>query len=336
MQKWVQHSKGTIEKLRLEEIELPELENGFIRIETKSIGLNFADIFALYGLYSATPKGAFTPGLEYAGIVTEVNAQTSFRIGDRVIGISRFNGYSSHIDIEPVYCIPLPEEWSFSQGAAYMVQTLTAWYALKHLGNIQPKQNIVVNSAAGGVGLQAMKLINAYGAHPIGTVRSQTKKDFLTERGFSDVIVRAENFSEQLKTHLNERPLHMILDAIGGSVQKALYKQLAPMGRLVVFGSADFTPKHKRINVFKALVKYLKRPTYDPLQMIENNHSVLGFNLIWLWEQKELLKQLLDEINEYMIDPPHVGHEYPFEQAIEAVHALKSGETIGKVVLVRT
>jgi NADPH:quinone reductase-like Zn-dependent oxidoreductase len=330
---WVANGRGNSENLTKTNVPLGSLESGKIRIKTKAIGLNFADIFAILGLYSAAPKPPFTPGLEYSGIVEEINTDTDFKIGDKIIGICKFNGYSSYIDIEPSYCIHLPKSWSFEEGAGYIVQTLTAWYAMKHLGDIRPNQNVIVNSAAGGVGLQAMKLCNAIGANPFGTVSSEKKKQFLKTLGFENVIVRSTNFKEQVVDLLNAKPIHLILDAIGGKIQKSLFNLLNPMGRLVIFGAANFTPRNKRLNPIKAIIKYLKRPKYDPLKMVELNKSVLGFNLIWLWEHINLLQEMLKEVEKLKLSPPYIGKVFSFGEGIEAIDYLKSGHSIGKVVL---
>src|SRR5262245_4915394 len=128
---WKTPRAGAISSLRLEEETLPPLPAGKIRVAVQAIGLNFADIFALTGLYSATPSGSFIPGLEFSGVVLDAGDSPSFNSGQQIIGVTRFGGYSTLIDVDPRHCMLLPEGWSVSQGAAYLAQTLTAWYALK-------------------------------------------------------------------------------------------------------------------------------------------------------------------------------------------------------------
>ena len=199
-QVWRTPKAGALSHLRLESCALNELSANKVRIEVKAVGLNFADIFALTGLYSATPDGAFIPGLEFSGVVTEVGLGCyQYRVGDRVMGVSRFGGYASVIDSEEDYLLYLPDGWPFSQGAAYIVQTLTAWYALNELGNLKPKQKVLIHSAAGGVGLQAMKLVRALGAHPVGTVSDDIKARFLNNLGFDRVLLRQPKFARQLE-----------------------------------------------------------------------------------------------------------------------------------------
>ncbi|GAA3916640.1 zinc-binding dehydrogenase [Litoribacillus peritrichatus] len=329
---WKTPGAGAINRLTLQEEALTPLDRVSVRVDVKSVGLNFADIFALTGLYSATPKGAFIPGLEYAGVVTDVGQDiTDFNIGDRVMGVTRFGGYVDTIDTTPDNLQPLPDDWSFEQGAAYLVQTLTAWYALTELGNLKKGQQVLVQSAGGGVGLQAMKLCRALGANPVGFVSSSKKVDFLKSIGFNQCHVRQTPFGSQLK-QLQLQP-DLVLDAIGGEIQTSSYQALKPMGRLVVFGAAEFTPGKNRPNYLKAAKQYLFRPRYDVMDMISENKSVMAFNLIWLWNEMAFMRHLVADMRNIEITAPHVGHSFSFEDAHQAIECLRSGQTLGKVVL---
>ncbi|MCZ6899989.1 MAG: alcohol dehydrogenase catalytic domain-containing protein, partial [Bacteroidetes bacterium] len=145
---------GNLKKLKLAPFDLQEPNQDEVTVEVKAIGLNFADIFAIMGLYSATPKGEFIPGLEYAGVIIKVGSQVNeFKTGDKVMGVIRFGAYTTHLNIDRRYVLPLPQLWTFEEGAAYLVQLLTAYYALKNLGDIQKGQTVLIHSAVGGVGL---------------------------------------------------------------------------------------------------------------------------------------------------------------------------------------
>jgi len=330
---WKTPKAGAIERLVLSEESLPALKEGEVRIAVKAVGLNFADIFALTGLYSATPKGAFIPGLEFSGTIEAVAPGVgNLKVGDKVMGVTRFGGYASHIHSASQYLQALPQDWSFEQGAAYLVQTLTAWYALMELGQFKKHHHVLVHSAAGGVGLQAMKLVRALSGRVSGTVSSQAKVEFLKQQGFNQILVREANFS----TQLSEQNLQfdLVLDAIGGQVQKASFDALNPMGRLVVFGAAQFTPGKNRPNYLKAVWQYLSRPKYDVMEMISDNKSVMAFNLIWLWQQVPIMNALIEDMQKIEISPPHVGHVFKFDKAHQAIQCLRSGNTQGKVVLI--
>jgi NADPH:quinone reductase-like Zn-dependent oxidoreductase len=105
------------------------------------------------------------------------------------------------------------------------------------------------------------------------------------------------------------------------------------MGRLVAYGSAQFTPASHRPNYISLLFRYLFRPRVDPLTMIKSNKSVMAFNLIWIYEERELMHEMLGEIEALHLPPPVVGHRFDFSNMAEALALFQSGNTTGKVVL---
>ena len=110
---------GSLANLRFVEEDLPAPAPGEVHIDVVAVGLNFADIFACLGLYSATPAGSFVPGLEAAGTVRRVgDGVTRWRPGDHVIVLTSFGGYASALNVGEQYLWPLPETWSFEDGAA--------------------------------------------------------------------------------------------------------------------------------------------------------------------------------------------------------------------------
>lgn len=325
---------GSLRNLKLNRSEIPPLEKGKVFVEVKTIGLNYADIFAIMGLYSATPKGSFIPGLEFSG---EVLASDSgdFVPGQKVIGVTRFGGYDSHIVADPDYLFPLPATWSFEEGAAFPVQTLTAYYALRTLGDLKSGQTVLIHSAAGGVGLQANRIAKKYDAFTIGVVGNEAKVDLLRREGFDKTIVRGKHFRDELRRALEQRPLNLVLETTGGKYFYHSYNLLAPMGRLVAYGSAQFTPSSHRPNYISLLFRYLFRLRVDPLTMIQSNKSVMAFNLIWIYEQKALMREMFTEIEKLKLPAPIVGHRFDFQQMGEALTLFQSGKTTGKVVLNR-
>ncbi len=335
LRKFYQLKAGNIKNLKIVEEELPPPGPGEVQIEVRSIGFNFADLFAIWGLYSATPEGLFTPGLEYAGVVSavEASANTTLKVGDRVMGVTRFGAYTTHLNIDHRYAIPLPDDWTFAEGAAYLVQMLTAYYGLVNLGDIQQGSTVLIHSAAGGVGIWANRIAKQYDAFTIGTVGSSAKLDFLKEEGYDRSIVRGGDFAERLRESLGERELNLVMECIGGKIFSIAYEQLAPMGRMIVYGSARYASPGDRPNYPKLLYHYMTRPKIDPQGIIETNKALMGFNLIWLYERVELMLQILDKVRELDLGKPHVGHEFAFDQLPEAMKLFQTGKTIGKVVV---
>ena len=92
---------GSVKNLQLVESELAAPASGEITIQVRSIGFNFADIFAIWGLYGATPEGVFIPGLEYSGVVAKIgDGVTNVKVGDKIMGVTRFGAYTTHLNID--------------------------------------------------------------------------------------------------------------------------------------------------------------------------------------------------------------------------------------------
>ena len=326
---------GSINNLQLQEEPLAAPGPGEVTVGVHSIGLNFADIFAIQGLYSATPKGSFIPGLEFSGEIINVGEGVGDRhIGQRVMGATKFGGYVSHININSEYITPLPDDWSYDEGAGFLVQGLTAYYALVKLGNLQPEMTVLINSAAGGVGILANRICKKFNAYTIGTVGSEKKVEYLqNEEIYDAVIVRDKNFKAKLREALGDRELLLVMECIGGRIFKESWDAMAPTGRLIAYGSASFTSHTSAPNYPKLIWKFLKRPKIDPLRLPSQNKSLMGFNLIWLYERVELMKQMLEELQALNLRPQHIGHIFEFGDLPEAVKLFQKGKTIGKVVV---
>lgn len=319
-------------KLVTEEISTPEANE--VQVEVKAVGLNFADVFAIHGLYSATPKGSFVPGLEFCGVVDEVGAEVKdFKKGDKIMGVTRFGGYASRINIDDRHILSLPEGWSFEEGAAYMVQGLTAYYALVYLGGLKKGMNVLIHSGAGGVGIMANRIAKAYGAFTVGTIGSDRKMDVLEREGFDAKIIRSANFASDLDAALGERDLNLIVETIGGEIFSAGYARMAPQGRMVVVGTSQFASPGSKPNYLKLLWKFIRRPKLDPQQMVQDNKSVMGFNLIWLYEKVDVMDELTAEMAKLDLGKPFVGSTFTFDKLHDALKLFQSGRSTGKVVV---
>jgi len=332
---------GSLSRLQRVEETLPDPAPGEARLRVEAVGLNFADILACMGLYSATPRGPFIPGLECAGTVEAVGPGATVAVGDHVCVLTRFGAYASRLNFDPRYAIPVPPGWSSAEAAAWPVQGLTAWYGLIERARVAAGECVLVQSAAGGVGLQALALLEAAGARVIATVGSEDKARFLqAHRGLpaASIIVRdPRRFPAQLDRALaatGAKGLDVVFDAVLGPWFRPCLQRLRPEGRFVLFGAADFTPTGRRPNYLALLWRYLRRPRLDPLAMISANQAFIGFNLIWLWEEVGRMPAAIEGLARHAGKrPPHIGERLPFDEAPRAMELLQSGRTIGKVVL---
>ncbi len=305
-----------------------------VAVDVKAIGLNFADVFTILGLYKAAPKRDCIPGIEFSGVVVATGAKVhDIRVNDNVMGSIRFGAYTTHLTIDHRYVIRMPGGWSFEEGASFIVQALTAYYALVPLGNLQQGQTVLIHSAAGGVGLYANRIAKRHSAFTIGTVGDSSKIPLLNVEGYDEVIVRSRKFPEDLRKALRGKPLNLVLDAVGGKVQKQSFKMLTPTGRMISYGVSQFASKIVTPNYLNLARLYLGMPRYTTLGLIESNKSILGFNLIWLYDRVDLFRGMLDTIQKLELEKPYVGSTYPFDSLRDAVRSFQSGKTSGKVVV---
>ena len=339
---------GSLGSLARESFDVSDLEvlDDMLLIQVECIGLNFADIFACQGLYSATPQGGFVPGLEFSGTVLKVGKSvTAHREGDRVMGVTRFGAFTTHLVCKAAFLRPLPAGWGFEEGSAFLCTALTAWYGLVKLGALAKDHTVLVHSAAGGVGLASLEIVAAHGARAIATIGSVSKAALLQDRmglPAGSILVRAptsSQFAAQLDKALASMPervegLDLVMDSIQGPYFQPAYDKLARGGRVVVFGAASMTPAGDKPNWLRLAWQWVRRPMVDPLEVIAANKGVLGFNLIWLWDKVEEIADMLEAMMlKVPWKKPFVGARYQMNQLPDAVRYLQSGQSVGKVII---
>ncbi|GAB4286992.1 MAG: medium chain dehydrogenase/reductase family protein [Ignavibacteriaceae bacterium] len=325
---------GSINNLKIVEQDLKPPAENEVTVEVKAIGLNYADIFTVLGLYKAAPGRNIIPGIEFSGVVFDTGKNVkNFQSGDRIYGSTKFGAYASHLNIDSFYILKIPDKWNYEQAAASIVQPLTAYYALVVLAQVQKGNTVLIHSAAGGVGLNANRIAKKLGAFTIGTVGNPDKLPVLDNEGYDRKIVRGKNLRKDILAALGDRELNVVLDSVGSKVFKTSFDLLAPMGRIIVYGAGAYSTGNASSDLFKLAFTYLTRPKIDPLTMIEQNRAVMAFNLIWLYEKGELLKGYLNELQKLELGEPFISEIFGFDDLKSAMLRLKSGKTTGKIIV---
>lgn len=340
---YIQLKAGNLKNHKIIEEDLKPISDHKIRINVKAVGLNFADIFACLGLYSATPKGSFSPGLEFSGIITEIGqkVQTNFKIGDEVIGTTRFGALSNYVDVGSSYLYPKPENWTFEEGASFFVQSLTAWYGLVELGRLNENSYVLLQSAAGGVGLHALQILHHFKSQYCAIIGSSNKIEKLKEYGVNenDILIRSKKpnkFYTDLLNHLRQhkkRGFDIIFDAVAGDFFKPQFQTLNRGGIYIIYGAADLMKNSNRPDYLWLAYKYLKFYKIMPLNLIDKNYGIFGFNLIWLYDKTELFRKMIEEMKKVSWRKPSIGKVFDFQDSYNAIKYFQSGESTGKIVI---
>src|SRR5215211_1983199 len=231
-----------------------------------------------------------------AGEIESVGERVDSRLspGDRVVAGTRFGGYAEVAVADARAVVPLPEGWSFEEGAAMPVNYATAYGCLVRYGGLREGERVLIQAAAGGVGMAA-KLV---GAEVFGTA-SARKHEAVRENGVDHAIdYRTEDFAKAVRRIAgSERPLDLALDAIGGRSFKKGFDLLRAGGRLVVFGASAFLEGDKR-NLPKAVKTLAQTPIFHPLQLMPSSRAVIGFNLLRLMDEGRI-DDLMEPIVEW-------------------------------------
>lgn len=342
MRKVVIPRAGGYDRLTFETRPDPTPGPDEVLVTTEAIGINYADCIIRMGLYASAKEYVgwpITPGFELAGTVTSVgSAVTDLAPGARVLGVTRFGGYSTHVAVPRHQVFPLPARLDMAQGAGFPAVFLTAYYALFELAHPRPGSTLLVHSAAGGVGGALLQLGRIAGCRTVGVVGSTHKVETARALGADVVIDKSREDLWRAAERAAPRGYDVVLDANGVATLGESYRHLARPGKLVVYGFHSMMPRQGgRPNWVKLAADFLRTPRFSPLAMTQDNVSVLTFNLSYLFEKREVLAEamgrLLAWVDEGRITPPPVTR-FPLDRVADAHRALESGSTVGKLVLV--
>ena len=233
------HRTGGPEVLQWEAVELPVPGAGEVRVRHHAVGLNFIDTYHRSGLYPLPlPSGL---GMEAAGVVEAVGeGVTELAVGDRVAYTSGpLGAYAEARNIEVRHLVRLPDAISFEQGAAMMLQGVTAHYLLHSTYPVKAGETILVHAAAGGVGSILVQWAKLLGATVIGTVGNDDKAAQAKALGCDQVIVYSrERFPERVRELTGGKGVAVVYDSVGRDTFLDSVSCLQRRGVMVSFGNA--------------------------------------------------------------------------------------------------
>jgi len=308
-------------------------------IQVKAFGLNFADIMARKGQYDDAPKGAFVPGYECSGIVAAIGSKvTNCKIGDKVIGGTfNFGSYAQYAKTISDAILPLPEGWTFAQGAGVTVTFITAYHAFFATGWLFPGDKVLIHACAGGVGLAAVQIAKHLQLEIFGTCGSEEKVKFLKERGVHHPInYRTSDFEVEVSKITNKEGVDLIIDSVAGKYLKKDIHILRPYGKLVGIGASKLTDR-SFTKTFSIISDVVSMTTMNSIALMLGSKSFVGVNMKRIADvRKDVVRREFAELYKLFLSgtlKPEVQTEWSWTEVVKAHQMLESRGSTGKIVL---
>jgi NADPH2:quinone reductase len=308
--------------LQLEDIAKPSPGPREALIRVHAAGVNYADIYSRSGTARLPIPFPFTPGSEGAGTVESVGEDvTEVNPGDRVAyATRRIGSYAEYHTVSVGQLAPLPNKVSFEEGAAAILQGLTAHYLLSEFYPIKPGSTVLVHAAAGGMGLLLVQWLKHLGAVAIGTVSTEEKARAAREAGADHVILYTkQDFAEEAKKLTGGKGVDYIIDGVGKTTFAKNYDALRNRGWATVFGMASGPAE-----------------PVSPNALMTKSLTISGGALFnYMATRDEMLGRSRDVFNAFREGwlKLRIDRRFPLEQAAEAHRLLEGRQTIGKLIL---
>jgi NADPH2:quinone reductase len=294
---------------------------GEVRIVQRAIGVNFIDTYFRSAVYP-WPSTPLIPGAEAAGIVAEIGAGVAdLKVGDRVAYTIPTGAYRTQRVVPAERLVKLPDGIAFDVAASVMLKGLTAQFLLTTCYPVKAGDTVLVQAAAGGVGLLLGQWLKVLGATAIGTAGSPEKVAIAKGNGYAHVIdYRAEDFAARVKEITGSKGCDVVYDSVGKDTWRGSLKCLRTRGMFVHFGQssgmiADF--KFSDLQTGGSL--YATRPTLFDYIKRREDLSARAADLFARLGSGEI--------------KAHVGQTFPLRAAAAAHRDLESRRTVGATVL---
>lgn len=311
---------GGPEVLSFATLPAPEPGPGEATVRLRAIGLNFADIYRRRGEYALVPPEPFVNGYEGAGVVERVgDGVVDIAPGDRVAfaDVPRAN---AELVVAPVdRLVPLPDDISFDDAAAVMLQGMTAHYLVRDSHPLRPGETVVVHAAAGGVGQLLVQVGKRLGARVIGIVSTEEKATIATAAGADAVLLSTSPWSEEVKRLTGGKGADVVYDAVGTTLEASLDATRA-RGRVVFYGWAGGEP-----------------PRLSPKRLMDDSKTLTGGDLWSHLENREERMRRARDLFAWMREGAltvRISARFPLAAAADAHALLESRRSVGKILLV--
>lgn len=315
------HTPGGPESLRYEDVAEPTAKAGQAVVKVDAAGINYIDVYYRSGLYKA--ELPMTLGMEAGGTVAAIGpGVTQIKVGDKVAYTGVPGSYAEYALVPADRLVVLPAGLSTRQGAAAMLQGMTAHYLACSTWPLRNGETCLVHAAAGGVGLLLCQIARMRGARVIGTVSTEDKAALARQAGADEVILYTrQDFVEEVKRLTGGKGLQVVYDSVGKDTFERGFACLAPRGMMVLYGQSSGPVAPFDVGKLSAGGSlFLTRPTLlsytaTRAELEQRAGDILG----WIRDGKLAMR---------------MEFAFPLKEAAEAHRALEGRRTTGKVLLV--
>lgn len=314
---------STVFQIEESESQLTPKDNEVV-IEVHYSGINFADLHMRQGLYPAAPKFPFVPGYEVSGKVFAVGKNVDKGlVGKNVMAGTYFGGYASHIIVPMSQVFHVPEHLNLQEAAAIPVSFLTAFFVLFESTRVRSGDTILVDCASGSLGIMISQLLKGMPVRLVGLTSSESKKEHLANNGYDPLTLEEFEVSDQ--------KFDIIINSRGGKSIKEQAKLLRPCGHMVCLGASSAIAEGKR-NLVKVLKTIINMPRFSVIDLMNNNQSVGGVNLLNIFEDESLVSNKMKNVEHFEINPI-VDKAFSYKNVSDAHNYIEQKKSKGKVLL---
>jgi NADPH2:quinone reductase len=321
---------GPPETLSYENIEDPVVSSGKVIVDIYSASVNFPDVLIIEDKYQFKPSLPFSPGGEAAGIISEIGEGVEgFNVGDRVIVSSGWGCFVEKIAVDCSSLTPIPDNMDFDTAASFLMTYGTSHHALKDRADLKKGDSLLILGAAGGVGLAAVEIGNAMGAHVIAAASTEEKVQICRDHGAKDGLVykagsldrdEQKSLSNEIKDLTSGLGANVIYDPVGGDYAEPSLRAIAWEGRYLVVGFAGgYIPK---IPLNLALLKgcQIVGVFWGAFKsQFPDLHNDNVKDLLKMYESGHL--------------KPHISAKYDLKNGAQAIKDLAERKAKGKIVV---
>lgn len=317
---------GGPEVLAVKGRPVPRPADAEVLVRVCAAGVNRPDVSQRIGIYDPPPGASDLPGLEIAGVVTQVGSSVSrWKTGDAVCALVAGGGYAEFCVVQEAHCMPLPKGFDFVQAAAIPETFFTAWVNLfePDIGRLADGEHLLVQGGTSGVGIAAIQLARELrGASIVATASSDMKRQLCLDLGCHAAInYRDTDWSGLARAATAGEGFDMILDAQAGSYTQTELDLLRHGGRLVLLGTHRGT--HAEINLRDLMRRRLTLTGSTLRPRSADFKARIARTMeasVWPLLEAGTVRVVIDRV-------------FPLEQAVAAHELLERGDQMGKVIL---